>query len=390
MSSFLLQFKYAVLVPLRERQFLFWMVAFPIMLFTVYSLAFSGLDNTADMKIDFGVTADNVLEPILASTGAFNITREDDSVLRQKLLDGEIDGYLDKDYVLFTSNSEISKDVSSLIINGIKNHGVATVIKYKAEIALDATDDSIIAMSLGEIAPYMLSAYQKAAASNDVENLMFKSRIDYKNQSGGVLRIVMFSTFAMIAMYGIYFGINNAEYMQSYLNPVALRIGVSPCKKRSIVFTMFLVGVLFSVILDLIIILYVNFVLGVSLFSEYKMTVLILVIAAVFSNVLGIVIGSIKTGAKNKKEPIVANVLVFIALFSGMYGGLNNVRYLEKNAPFLNWINPIYLINKSIYRVNYLNTSEGVYYYMGILLVFSAVLLGLMVLILRRKTYDSL
>ncbi len=390
MSKFLLQFKYSVLSPIKEKEFLFWMFAFPLLLFTVYFLAFSGVDNTADIKVDYGITVGNILEPVFKSVGVFNVIVEEEEVLKDKLISGEIDSYLDADYELVTTDTDIGKNVSAIVTNGIRRHGIAMTIKHKEELGIVAENDEIVAMPLKEVAPLMLEVYQLEALYHGVSSFAFKPIIDYKNQGSGALKTILFASFSMISMYGVFFGLRTAHQVQGYLSAFAVRIGVSPCRKSHLVLTSFLVGLLFSLLLDFVMMMFVTYVLKIQIFSEYRVTVLILIVASIFSNALGIVIGSIKAKESVKKEAIVSNVLVFVSLISGMFGNFRAIRAIESTAPILNKLNPIYLVNQSLFRVNYLDSTEGVYMDMGILLLATAVLLVLIVLMLRRKTYDSL
>ena len=75
--------------------------------------------------------------------------------------------------------------------------------------------------------------------------------------------------------------------------------------------------------------------------------------------------------------------------FAGMMG-ITMKNIIDKNAPFINRINPVAMITDGLYALYYYDSGERYLINVISLAVFSAVMMLISVSGLRRQRYDSL
>ncbi len=386
MKQFLFQFKYISLQLIKEKQFMFWMIAFPMILCSCFYLAFSNLDKPTKLNIKVGITPDNALSEIMESIPIFTVLEEKEELLQNKLLNKEISGYIDSKYKVNVAESSTSTNIFVSVVEQIQKHAIASMIKTNAETPIGLTNQQILALRLKDIAPYLANIPESEFRQN---TLISSSEIVYKNQDSSILKIILFTAFGMFSMYGLYISSGLMEIVQGYLSTLAARVSISPYKKGALVLNIFIISILFGIVFNLLIVLFVKFALGITLFTNLKLTALVFMVAILYSTSLGILFGTVKQLTAGSKTGIITVTLLFFSFLCGM-GGRSFRQYFEQNIPILNRINPVNLVNEALYRVNYIGDTTYLARNMGILIVFTVVLLIISSIILRRKSYDSL
>ncbi len=380
--------KYAIVQSLREKQFLFWMMFFPMLLCSAFYLGFSELDKDVDVKVRVGVNQDSAYITILNFIPVVDITKGDDDALKEQLQDETIDGYLSQDNVLYIKNDTFESDVIVSIFEDIKQFLTAFIIKEKDALNLNASDDEIINMSLNELAPYIGKLYQHM----DYRDMNFKSSaaLVIKEQETSTLKIMLFSAFAMFSIYGIFIGTELVNIVQSYLTPMAARVSISPYKKSHMVGAIFLASVILSLCFNLLLTLFVTYVLGVPMFNQPTQTILIYIVASIFASSLGILFGTIRIIPQNIKNMVINNVILVLSFISGMSGDTNIRSEIEQHIPILNRLNFVNVVNESLYQVNYIGNTQNLPRNLAILLGWALIILVLSSMVLRRQNYDSI
>lgn len=77
------------------------------------------------------------------------------------------------------------------------------------------------------------------------------------------------------------------------------------------------------------------------------------------------------------------------SFFSGMMG-ITMKYVIDKNIPVINKINPASMITDGFYSLYYYDTLNRYWFNIISLLIFSAIMLGLSILSLRRQKYDNI
>ncbi len=373
----------------KSGQFVFWMTLFPIILCSAFYLTFNDIDKADNLNIKFGINENNVLEEILSEVPIFEIIKADDEKLEKKLLDKKIDVYLDSDYRLVGFDSNTKSNIALNVLEGIKQYALAYTIKANNEYGLALNNKEILKYSLKELAPYIEKGMK---LKNYIPKDFLKEddkNIEYINSESSVLKIILFTSFAMFSLYGIYISLHFMSIVEAYLSLVALRIASSPYKKSKMILVTFTASLLMSFVFNIIIMLFVSYVLGVSLFTNLKLTFIILVFAGIFGNSLGILFSLVKGLTTEQKSAFTTAFLLILSFMCGMGGNANLRQVIERTHPILNRINPINLINEALYQANMIGDFSIIPRNLSILLVGSILLLIISGLILRRKSYDS-
>ncbi len=365
---------------------MFWMFAFPFILSTVFYLAFSNLDK-GGVEVKMGINEENALVGILENIEVFDLVYAEEGELKDKLLNEEVDAFLSDDYEVNVSSSSLKANVAVDIIEQIRKYSLAYMLSVKDELKIPLSDEEIMGLSLADIVPYM-TVDGEYSVDGIEENL--NSKIDYETQEGGVLRIVLFTAVAMFSLYSAFTAVRFSEMIQGYLSEIAMRVSVSPFTKLKLILSTFVMTFLVNIVISTLVIVYINFVLGVKLFSDFALTALILVVASIFGIAFGTAIGIIK-GLKAELKTTIINVVLLVSSFlCGMGGDTGFKQDIAMKAPIFNMLNPVNLVNESLYKVNLIGSSEGVYLNLGILLGGAAILLLVSGLFLRRESYDSI
>ncbi len=376
-------------MSIKDGQFIFWMTLFPIILCSAFYLAFNDIDKSDNLQIKFGINQDNTLEEILSEVPIFEIVKADDEELKSKLLDKQIDVYLDNNYQLIVFDNNSESNIALTVLEEIKQYAIAYTIKANNEFDLGIDNKDILKFNLKELAPYIEqgSKFKKLLP----QELLLKSNnnLKYINSESSVLKIILFTSFAMFSLYGIYISLHFMSIVEAYLSPVALRIASSPYKKSKLILVTFTASLLLNFIFNILLMLFVSFVLGISLFTNLKLSFIILFFAGIFGNSLGILFSLVKGLTTDQKSAFTTAFLLILSFMCGMGGNANLRQVIERAYPILNRINPINLINESLYQANMIGDFSIIPRNLSILLVGSILLLMISGLILRRKSYDS-
>ncbi len=391
MKSFFFNLKYSILISIKEREFLFWFMIFPLILCSAYYLAFSNLDKEESLNVKLGIIDNNPFEVFFEKIPIIELVKGTEEELNEKLLLEEIDGYLDSNYEINVANSMTQAKILVNIVESVKRYSISYIIKANNNMNLDLNNDDILDYSLKDIASYMNEPDKMLMMSPKISDFLTAETLtEYKNQNASILSIILFSSFAMFSLYGKFLGIHFMEHIQAYLNPIGLRLAVSPQRKSSLIISTFLTAFIMNLIFNMIIVLFVHFVLCIHLFVNIKMSFLILLFANLFGNSAGVLIGINKTFTEKQKTAFVNSSLLIMAFICGMAGNTSARQAIEKHAPIFNLINPVNLVNESLYQVNYIGDLSVLPRNLGILFAGSVILLTISGLILRRKSYDSL
>ncbi len=394
MKNLLIQLKYTFLMSVKDRSFIFWMIAFPIILCTAFYFAFGNIDKEAEIDIKFGLSQNiansETMESILAQVPLFEVIKDDEKMLKEKLLNKELDVYLDRDYKLIVFESTTNSKIAVNIIEEMQKYGISYIISKNDKVNLGLKTPDIIGYDFKDVVPYLNEAYKSKDFSIMSSAFGFTKYVEYKNGEASVLKTILFTSFGMFSLYGIYICIYLMELIQGYLSPLAVRVSVAPYKKRNLIINAFISGFILTFIFNIITMLYVKYILGVTLFNDLKLTFLVLVVANIFGNSLGILFGISKKFTSEQKSGLVTAFLLILSFMCGMGGSADLRQRIEESVPILNRLNPVNLINECLYQVNIIENTNVLFRNLNILLLVGLIILIISGIILRRKSYDSL
>ena len=173
------------------------------------------------------------------------------------------------------------------------------------------------------------------------------------------------------------------------VTPLAARRSISPERKSLAVLQDLVVGISIQFINALAFLLFLRFVLGISLNGNFSGMALISLLGSMTGVSLGIVVGSNARLKEGIKTLILVALPLFLCFLAGMMIG--NMKYvIEEHVPLINRINPAALISDALYFLNVYNDREALSVRLLLLLAFAVVMTGWAFLSLRRTRYESI
>lgn len=370
---FLHAFKARMKIIFNNKAELFWIIGFPIILATFFYIAFGHMTANTFERIDItvcGVEESDIFYRTLSQTDMFTLSVSDFDSAMKSLESGEIQGVI-------TNNDTLKLYVSG---NGINQ----SITKYVLDSYLQTTQ------TVSDI----LMANPSVLQTDFVENI--GSTNDYTqdvslSEEGNfdIVNVFFFAIFGMTAMLGSTYMINVVNTLQANQSPLAVRVCSSPIRK-SVVFLANMLAVFLSVFLSIILcMLYIRFILGISM-GNHIWSVLLLLLAGTAASVSigGFICIALKT-SENTKNGIIVGLSLMWSAMSGMMS--TDIKYtLDRYAPILQKLNPVNLITDGLYSLFFYGICDRYVENVIILAAFTAAFLILTFTIARRQKYASI
>lgn len=371
-------FKYSLKNAFRQKEFLFWILAFPIILGTFFYVAFNSMYEKESMfnKIPVAIVENT------ENTAFKEVIKE--------LSSGE-DAMFDSKF----TDSQTALDM-------LKTNDISGIINVDSELSLTVSNDGI----KQTIIKSFLDQYQiresiiTDTVNNNPQNV--QSVIDAMSQeincneslslSNGNMDTYIqyfYNLIAMAAFFGSISGLYIAINNQGNLSAIAARKCISPTNKLTSITASLLASFVAQVICVSIGITYILFILKVDMGDKIPMVYLSGAVGSLTGVTMGFFIGSFGRLNQNMKMAISMSVTMLSCFLSGlMLGNMKSV--IEMYVPIVNRINPAALISDLFYCLNIYNDYRRYTEKFVTLLILSVVFTIGGFLLTRRKKYASL
>lgn len=392
---FIHNFKYAFKTLFKNRMLIFWTFAFPIILGTLFNMAFSNIENSEKLDIiNIAVINNDDFENNEAFKTSFEELSDENNEDRlfntqytteekaKELLDnGEIVGYM---------KLKEDKPILTFATSGINE----TIFKYVTE-EIEQTSDIIKNLSETETQKQITSGnyninYEEIY--NKVIELAKEDEVKLKNISNSNLSYTMIEFYTLIAMTSLYGGMLSMISINQTLANMSnkgKRIAVSPTKKGTIILSSLLASYIAQLIGLAILFVYTLFVLKVDYGDNTCLIILLAMIGSFAGLTLGTFVGTLFKTNENAKTGILIALTMFWCYLSGMMG-ITMKYVVDKNVPIINKINPASMITDGLYSLYYYDTFDRYWFNIISLLIFAFVLMLISFFSLRRQKYDSI
>ena len=392
---FIHNFKYAFKTLFKNRMLIFWTFAFPIILGTLFNMAFSNIENSEKLDIiNIAIINNDDFENNEAFKTSFEELSDENNEDRlfntqytteekaKELLDnGEIVGYM---------KLKEDKPILTFATSGINE----TIFKYVTE-EIEQTSDIIKNLSETETQKQITSGnyninYEEIY--NKVIELAKEDKVKLKNISNSNLSYTMIEFYTLIAMTCLYGGMLSMVSINQTLanrSNKGKRIAVSPTKKGTIILSSLLASYIAQLIGLAILFVYTLFVLKVDYGDNTSLIILLAMIGSFAGLTLGTFVGTLFKTNENAKTGILIALTMFWCYLSGMMG-ITMKYVVDKNVPIINKINPASMITDGLYSLYYYDTFDRYWFNIISLLIFAFVLMLISFFSLRRQKYDSI
>lgn len=392
---FIHNFKYSLKALLRNKMLIFWTFAFPIILGTLFKVAFSNIENSEKLNIiNIAIVQNEEFENNEAFKTSFEKLSDENNEDRlfntQYTTKEEAKDLLNKGEIIGYMELKQDKPVLTFVTNGIDE----TVFKHVAEEIVQ-TSDIIKQLSQTQIQKQIASGnyiinydeiYNKAIEMAKEDN------VELKNISNSNLSYTMIEFYTLIAMTCLYGGMLSMVSINQILANMSnkgKRIAVSPTKKSIIILSSLLASYIVQLIGLAILFLYTLFVLGVDYGSNTGLIILLAIVGSFAGLALGTFVGTIFKASENTKTGILIALTMLGCYLSGMMG-ITMKYVVDKNVPIINKINPASMITDGFYSLYYYDRLDRYWFNIASLLIFALILIVISFFSLRRQKYDSI
>ena len=387
-------FKYNLKILFRNRSLVFWTYIFPILLGTLFSLAFSNIENKEKLDIiNIDVVNDNNFNKSISYNETIKILSDEESSDRlfntkytsleeskKDLESNDITGYL-----LFNDVDEVTIYVNS---NGINE----TVLRYVMDEVKSnkMMMESIIKKEMANGNYNVITDYDSYV--NEIKNLINVDNIklnDISNKNMSYTMIEYYSLIAMDCMYGGMISMTIINKMLPNMDVVGKRVAVSKLSKGKMLLSSLLSGYVVQLIGLIILFIYTILVLNV----DYGSNLIYVILLALLGSMAGLSLGMMLASALKVNENAKMGMLIAISMFGSFLAGMMGVtmKYvIDKNVPLLNKINPVNMITDGLYSLYYYSSFNRYYFNIISLVIFSVIMITISYLVLRRQQYDSI
>lgn len=384
---FIHNFKYTLKTLFKNKTLIFWTFAFPIILGTLFNMAFKDITKNEKLDIidiavinneefknnEIYVNAIKELSDEQNENRLFNTTYTTKEEANKLLEDKKITGYI-----------ELEKNNTKIVCkeNGINQ----TILKYVTE---EIDEKSIIINNLVE---QELSNGNYNIDYEKINNVINNIELNIKDISNNKLDYVMIEFYTLIAMTCLYGGILSMYSINQKLPNmcnIGKRISVSPIKKKTIILSSLLATYITQLIGLTLLFIYTIFILKVDYGNNIPLIILLSIIGSLTGLSLGLLIGTVIKANENAKTGILIGITMFGCFLSGMMG-ISMKYIIDKNIPIINKLNPASMITDGFYSLYYYDTLDRYIFDIGSLLIFAFVLIAISYISLRRQKYDSI
>ncbi|MGI6204435.1 MAG: ABC transporter permease [Anaerovoracaceae bacterium] len=400
-------FSYSLKILLRTKSLIFWVLLFPVILAIFFNMAFSGIENEqAFSPVDIAVvkyeaqnadgsekTKQNakIFEQAIASLGkkgdsdrTFNIKYTTKDRAASMLKDGKIEGYV------------VSGEKPSVVIreNGIEQ----TIIKSVVDDILVNTD-IVTEVANRKIGTAARQAAMSGSGTVDTEKI-YKDTVDevmsqtanIRDTSPNNLSLTVIEFYTLIAMVCLYGGTVALSAMNKHLpnmDPRGQRTSVSRAGKLSLILSSAAAAWIVQLAGIAVAFMFIRFALGIDFGDRAGLILLLSVVGSLAGLMLGIAVSCTLKMSENAKDGFIIIVTMAGSFFSGMMG-VDMKYYFDQAVPLLNKINPVAMITDGFYALYYYGGSGRFTDDLIGLIVFTAVMLVISLISLRRQRYDTI
>lgn len=370
--------KYRMLQTIRKKSQMFWALAFPIILGTLFYISFGSGGMGEDMEAI--PTALVVEDENSAAAKAFAeyMDRLDGSVVqitcmtgknaRKALRQDKVDGifYCSGEPSLTTAGTGISQSIlKSLLDSYCKNAAMMMNIAQDHPQGIPAAVEA-------------MEDWQGMTESFSVKGKTLDSNISY-----------FFALIAYACLSGAFLGAQSSVDSQADISALGARRSVTPTHKLQLILTDMLVLFFIHFCNVGILTCYVRFVLGIRLGGSGGSILMVIGMGSMIGVSIGMVLGCIRRLSFGGKMGMCVCFTLFPGCLAGlMFGQMKDI--IEHRCPLVNRLNPAAVLSDAFYCMGVYDNQERFMKNLLILGMMSAVAVLAAWLLVRRECYDSI
>lgn len=375
---FLHNLKYELIHTLRAKDLLLWLILFPIVLGTLFKVAFSSIYEKTTLFSAVPVVivenAENKIfnEVVSAVTQGdeplLEVTYTDEKKALDMLKNGDAEGiiYVDDTIALTVSGKGMQETILKAFV---EQYSVNAAIIEDAAI----TDPMALPDVIDALAEEVHACTEIPVTQGNTDQF-----IQY-----------FYNLIAMVAVFGAMIGVHITEQNQANLSALGARKNCSPTPKFAGVYACLAAHFIAETICMGICVSYLAFILKIDFGSRLPLVYGAAVLGGCMGVTMGFFIGSIGRFGIEVKNSITVSVSMILCFLSGLMIG-NMKAVIAENAPWFNQINPVAIISDCFYCLNIYSDLERFNMKILSLFLYTVLFSVLGILFSRRKKYESI
>lgn len=374
-------FWYCIKRTLRSRMGMFWILIFPILLGTLFYVAFNNIGNEEQFsEVGVGIIVEEENDSFVSMLKEVKVNEE--------LNMFEVTEYDTKQEAEDALNEETIRGY--IIVNGDEFSMVVKQMDSYSSLIKSFLDqykqNYVLIESVAEEHPEQVGVLVEELSSGEGIGL---TEIPLKGQDKSPYTQYFYALLAMACLMGSMSGLGMGVELQADLSNVGIRRNVAPMKKMKQVIIEFLATFSLFCVLMSIIMCYLVYVLNQD-FGDNMGLILLGTWAGSFAGIaVGITIAVFCKGTQEKKEGLCTVFFMGSSFFSGLF--MHEMpRIIEQNCPIINRMNPASLIANGFQSLAVFGDYEQYAVNLITLFIIGAVLIVLSAMKLRRTKYASL
>lgn len=373
--------KYRFKIIIRDKELVFWTIFFPIILATLFNMAFSGLKEQEWFKPIKIAVIDN---SYYQEDSYFKAALEAVSTGEDRIFDLEV----------FPEEEE-----ANLKDKIIKNKLTGYIINKKMIVKGDGVNETILKSFLDQYEQKASTIENKIALHQgniDVELLKslmitneYIQKVTYSKEDPNSSVNYFYTLIAMACFYAGFWGLKEVRDLQANQTSRAARINVSPISKIKILFSNLTADMTLNFSAILLLLSYLVFGLKI----DFGMNMGYVLLTCFIGTLLGIVIGLFIGCLTKKSETMKTGALMTVIMLGSFLAGMMyiDMKYIiMTNIPLLGYINPCNVLTDALYSLYYFDTLTRFWLNIGILGIMIVVLFTLTCGMIRRQKYESI
>ena len=377
-------FKYRFLKLVRTKEEIIWTFLFPLILATCFKLALGSIVSKTEefssipvavVTVDQAYADDyrSILDELDSNqtgdaSSLLTVSYTNEKAAKKLLANEKVDGII---YVTEDSYLEISK-------NGINQSVLQSFMDQVSRIRSTLQD---IGMNHPEKIAQVASAIQDEVTAN--------RNVPLTDGNPDVMLSYFYALIAMACLYGSFSGLNCAENIQANISALGARRLLAPTHRLKVILADFLATLTVQWASVIALCLYIWFLLGVDLGSQWAYIFLTGLVGSIIGIAFGIFMGSVPVGSFSVKSGLSIGITMLLCFLGGLMSS-DITATIQHNVPILNRLNPVALIRDSMYSLNIYSTHDRYFMNLAILLVYAFILCLASYLFTRRTRYASL
>ena len=369
--------KYSFLSKIRNFNIVFWPLVFPLVLGTFFYFAFGNINEADFQTVPVAVvkeaSADTFLMTYLdevekSSPDLLKAEEMSEKEALEALQDKKVEGiyYVGKEPSLTVAGTGIEESILQTVLDSCENTRttITNIMKKNPQMDMET---------------------MKSLLSSD--SLVREVSLGGRTIDGNVQ--FFYALIAMACLYGCFIGFGSAVSLQANITALAARRCVTPTHKLKLILSEQISAFLLGYFDVIVLLLYLRYILNLDFEGQIGRMLLISFLGSLIGVSMGIFVGSLGKMKEGIKIGIILGISMVCSFLSGL---MNNTMkdLVEKNAPFLNRINPAALISDAFYCINVYDDMGRYYRNLITLALMSVLLVTASFLLIRRESYDSI